>query len=110
MHAIASIPGQTILRQGQDNSDIHFIRSGSVHLTYSATLAQAAPAANVPCGGVRHSNDTDLAMYPVLAAAANSGVEAANHRTSSAGRFSSLAFALKLEHACLEAPVVLASR
>lgn len=102
--------GQTILRQGQEVSDIHFVMHGSVHLTYSAALAQAAARAaarnssggGLPPGAARLSSGG----WPAAAAAGTDG----GPRASSAGRFSGLALALKLEQSCFDPPVVLATR
>lgn len=105
--------GQTILRQGQEVSDIHFILSGSVHLTYSAAIAQTAAAAaqRASCVGAATGG-----AHVAAAAAAAGGVTAdaaaaaKGRRASSGGRFSELAQALKLEQTCFEPPVVMATR
>lgn len=105
--------GQTILRQGQEVSDIHFVMHGSVHLTYSAALAQAAARAaarnssggGLPPGAARLSSGG----WPVAAAAGAAGTDG-GPRASSAGRFSGLALALKMEQSCFDPPVVLATR
>jgi hypothetical protein len=97
-------------------SDIHFVLHSSVHLTYSAALAQAAARAaarnssggGLPPGMARLSSGGWPAAV-MTAAAAATGTDG-GPRASSAGRFSGLALALKLEQSCFDPPVVLATR
>lgn len=103
--------GQTILRQGQEVSDIHFVMHGSVHLTYSAALTQTAAraAARNLSGGGLPPGAARLSSGGWPAAAAADGTDG-GPRASSAGRFSGLALALKLEQSCFDPAVVLATR
>jgi hypothetical protein len=93
--------GQTILSQGQEVTDIHFVLQGTVHLTYSAVATKAAARA-----AARASVNGALPAAPAAAAAAAGNAP----RITSGGRFSGLAQALRLEQICFDAPVVLATR
>lgn len=94
--------GQSILRQGQEVTDIHFVLQGTVHLTYSAVATKAAARA-----AARASVNGALPTAPAAPAAAAGGTAP---RITSGGRFSGLAQALRLEQTCFDAPVVLATR
>jgi hypothetical protein len=118
MAAIASVAvaGQPILRQGQEVADIHFVLQGSVQLTYSAALTHAAARAAARCSLAGSTQQGPSAAAAAAAArfsaggAADAAAGAGGARGSSAGRFSGLALALRLEQTCFDPPVVLAAR
>jgi hypothetical protein len=114
--ASAAVPvaGQPILRQGQEVADIHFVLQGSVQLTYSAALTHAAARAAARCSlaGSTQQGPSAAAVAARLSTggAAEAAAGAGGARGSSAGRFSGLALALRLEQTCFDPPVVLATR
>lgn len=95
--------GQVILRQGHDASEVHFIIKGTVHLTYTAALKQAAAAVQPYAAGHASASAccAGYAQQPVTGGAKSS---------DAGGRFSGLAQGLRLEQPSLEPPVVLATR